>query len=404
MPVTYRDFRNVNMKMCINSIYGNYKPIGYNESCEVEVLDFTNLPANEQAAGQDVKFPVIRKKRTPIATTTISGGYAVDYRKAALGDMSDENELQDQVRIQIRNKAAKYVVETIYKAIKNATGVKYFFESSSNAANDHRAVTIEVANDGGAPDWHVSDKAMASLINLVTDICKRNNIKELKWQGNKALIGQIDKQNMTVHRWFAAKACPGDYLYNKHSYIANEVNKALGISTNASAPTQNSSSSRNYLMKGDKGEDVKILQENLNYMGYSCGNVDGDFGAKTDAALRKFQGTYKLVVDGKYGTNSKTKLESLVAAKKVNEPKQSVPTSSISVSSGKYIYNGIDYSLVFDPVYYTNKYSDLKRVFGTNATALFNHFVKFGMQEKRQASATFNLEVYNGTMSRKSTS
>lgn len=44
-------------------IYGNYKPIGYNESCEVEILDFTNIPANEQAAGQDVKFPVIRKKR-----------------------------------------------------------------------------------------------------------------------------------------------------------------------------------------------------------------------------------------------------------------------------------------------------------------------------------------------------
>lgn len=111
-------------------IYGNYKPIGYNESCEVEIPDFANLPANEQAAGQDVKFPVIRKKRVPIATTTISGGYAVDYRKAALGDMSDENELQDQVRVQIRNKAAKYVVETIYKAIKNVTGVKYFFEGA----------------------------------------------------------------------------------------------------------------------------------------------------------------------------------------------------------------------------------------------------------------------------------
>ena len=98
-------------------IYGNYKPIGYNESCEVEVPEFANLPANEQALGQDVKFPVIRKKRMPIATTTISGGYAVDYRKAALGDMSDENELQDQVRVQIRNKAAKYVVETIYNVL-----------------------------------------------------------------------------------------------------------------------------------------------------------------------------------------------------------------------------------------------------------------------------------------------
>ena len=72
------------------SIYGNYKNIGYNESCEVEVPDFANIDAKMQAAGQDVTFPVIKKKRVPVATTTISGGYAVDYRKAALGDMSDE--------------------------------------------------------------------------------------------------------------------------------------------------------------------------------------------------------------------------------------------------------------------------------------------------------------------------
>lgn len=107
---------------------------------------------------------------------------------------------------------------------------------SSNAANDHRAVTIEVANDGGAPDWHVSDKALASLIKLCADICKRNNIKQLLWQGNKALIGQVDKQNMTVHRWFAAKACPGDYLYNLHPYIAKEVNKLLSDDASTDEP------------------------------------------------------------------------------------------------------------------------------------------------------------------------
>ena len=110
--------------------------------------------------------------------------------------------------------------------------------ASSNPANDNRAVTIEVANDGGAPDWHISNKAMAALIELVTDICKRNRIKELKWQANKNLIGQVDKQNMTVHRWFAAKACPGDYLYNKHFYIAEQVNKKLGINTTATTPVQ----------------------------------------------------------------------------------------------------------------------------------------------------------------------
>ena len=112
-------------------IYGTYKPLGYNESCEIEITDFANLPANEQALGQDVEFPVVRKHREPIATTTISGGCAVDYRKAAFGDMSDENELQDQVRVQIRNKAALYVMRTVYNAIKNATGVKYMFEGDA---------------------------------------------------------------------------------------------------------------------------------------------------------------------------------------------------------------------------------------------------------------------------------
>ena len=98
---------------------------------------------------------------------------------------------------------------------------------TSNAANDHRAITIEVANNGGAPDWPVSDKAYAALLDLLTDICRRNRIKKLLWRGDKSLIGQVDKQNMTVHRWFAAKACPGDYLYNRHGEIAAEVNRRL---------------------------------------------------------------------------------------------------------------------------------------------------------------------------------
>lgn len=98
---------------------------------------------------------------------------------------------------------------------------------SSNAANDHRAITIEVASDTKHP-YAVNDKAFAALLDLVTDICKRNGIKKLLWRGDKALIGQIQKQNMTVHRWFANKACPGDYLYNRHGEIAAEVNRRLG--------------------------------------------------------------------------------------------------------------------------------------------------------------------------------
>lgn len=108
---------------------------------------------------------------------------------------------------------------------------------SSNKANDHRAVTIEVACTP-TPPYIVTDKAMDALIELIADICKRNQIKGLKWQANKNLIGQVNKQNMTVHRWFAAKECPGDYLYNKHYYIAEQVNKKLGINTTPTSPTQ----------------------------------------------------------------------------------------------------------------------------------------------------------------------
>ncbi len=98
---------------------------------------------------------------------------------------------------------------------------------SSNAANDNRAVTIECASDVSDP-FRVNDKVYAALIALCTDICKRNGIKELKWKGDPSLIGQPDKQNMTAHRWFANKACPGDYLYSHFADIANKVNIQLG--------------------------------------------------------------------------------------------------------------------------------------------------------------------------------
>ena len=106
---------------------------------------------------------------------------------------------------------------------------------TSSGANDNRAITIECASDTTSP-YAVNDKVYKALINLLVDICQRNGIKSLKWQANKALIGQVDKQNMTVHRWFANKACPGDYLYNLHGQIAAEVNKRLGVSSGAAAP------------------------------------------------------------------------------------------------------------------------------------------------------------------------
>lgn len=97
---------------------------------------------------------------------------------------------------------------------------------TSSSANDQRAVTIEVASDTKHP-YKITNGALQGTIKLCADICQRNGIKKLLWKGDKNLIGQVDKQNMTVHRWFSNKSCPGDYIYSKLGYIAEEVNKLL---------------------------------------------------------------------------------------------------------------------------------------------------------------------------------
>lgn len=107
---------------------------------------------------------------------------------------------------------------------------------SSNAANDNRAITIEVASDTKEP-YAVNAKAYAALIDLLVDICKRNGIKELVWSTNKAdRVNHKNGCNMTVHRDYANKSCPGTYLYERHAQIASEVNKRLESTNIKPAP------------------------------------------------------------------------------------------------------------------------------------------------------------------------
>ena len=99
---------------------------------------------------------------------------------------------------------------------------------TSSNANDQRAVTIEVASDATHP-YAVNSKAYDALLDLVTDICKRNGITKLVWSTNKnERMNHLNGCNMTVHRDYANKACPGDWLYNRHGEIAAEVNRRLG--------------------------------------------------------------------------------------------------------------------------------------------------------------------------------
>lgn len=111
---------------------------------------------------------------------------------------------------------------------------------SSNYANDNRAVTIEVASDTYDP-YRVNDKAYNALIKLVADICKRNGIKALKWSTSKSdRVNHLNGCNMTVHRDYANKSCPGDYLYNRMSNIASKVNALLGSSSGTTKATTKS--------------------------------------------------------------------------------------------------------------------------------------------------------------------
>ena len=114
---------------------------------------------------------------------------------------------------------------------------------SSSSANDQRAVTIECASDKTAP-WAFRDNVYQRLIELCVDICKRNGKNKLLWLADKqktlAYQPAADEMILTVHRWFANKACPGDWLYERLGDLAEKVTKALGGSSvpSGSDPTE----------------------------------------------------------------------------------------------------------------------------------------------------------------------
>lgn len=92
--------------------------------------------------------------------------------------------------------------------------------SSDSKENDNVAVTIEVCNDKVSPEWHVGFKTYNALIDLCTDICKRNGIKKLNYTGDAS-------GNLTMHCMFDSTECPGPYLKSRMGEIAKDVNRNL---------------------------------------------------------------------------------------------------------------------------------------------------------------------------------
>ena len=160
---------------------------------------------------------------------------------------------------------------------------------SSSADNDNRAITIEVSNSASGGDWPVSDKVLAKLIDLCVDICQRNGIAKLNYTGDKT-------GNLTMHKWFAATACPGAYLASKFPYIADEVNKRLKAEETpkkeeAAATATTTTVNVSILKKGAKGLQVMAVQQLLQCGGYALPKygADGDFGAETEGQVKAFQ-------------------------------------------------------------------------------------------------------------------
>lgn len=191
---------------------------------------------------------------------------------------------------------------------------------TSSSANDNRAITIEVASDTKHP-YAVNDKAYAALLDLVTDICRRNGIKKLVWSTVKNdRVNHLNGCNMTVHRDYANKSCPGDYLYNLHGEIAAEVNKRLG-QTEATDPKPITPAPAVSEIK--EGDLVKIAENAVYYSGKSVPGwvkdkhwyvveVEGDRAVIDDSE------------DGKNAINSPINIKYLTVVKAAENGSESV--------------------------------------------------------------------------------
>lgn len=137
--------------------------------------------------------------------------------------------------------------------------------ATSDGENDRRAVTIEVACENRHP-YKVKDAAYKALIDLVTDICRRNGIKKLVWSTSKAdRVNHRNGCNMTVHRDYENKACPGQWLYDRHGEIAAEVNRRLAEKQEDENMVRYKSIEE--MPKGYRAEAQELV--NLGFNGYS---------------------------------------------------------------------------------------------------------------------------------------
>jgi hypothetical protein len=195
---------------------------------------------------------------------------------------------------------------------------------TSSSANDQRAITIEIASDTKHP-YTMNDVAYKKLIDLCVDICKRNGKTKLLWFSDEKTAlkytPKSDEMLITVHRWFANKSCPGDWLFSRLGKVADEVTERLTPKkeTTKKETTKKETSkkesffpSRGYFAKGDVSPNVGKIATFMRKMfpSYTSEKALGNtYGDNLIKAVKEFQKRTGLKVDGYFGEKTLKKLE-----------------------------------------------------------------------------------------------
>lgn len=207
---------------CMN-VVNKYNLTSYDKGGSIMVPDSPLVAANHVMAS-----PNYTEKRKYKIDTIIIHCMAGLYDAKRCGELfaDPKRQASSHYGISSNGEIWQYVPEK-YRAW--TTGGNKKCNGWTGSDYDHRSITIEVSNTSLAPWYFVSAEAMTSIINLCTDICRRNGIPYLIWSNDKKLVGYANLQNVVVHRWFSSKSCPGNFIMQCLPNIVWAVNANLGL-------------------------------------------------------------------------------------------------------------------------------------------------------------------------------
>ncbi len=165
---------------------GTYKEIGYEVQPMVRTYKHESVRSQFQATHGDVPFAVTSWEEYPISTQNISSGYAVDYREIASGNLDKVSEGMEQVKIDMMNKAMYYVIYKLYSGIKNATGVKYFAETTGVTKDAVDDILTKVRRFGKPVimgDYSVVSQLNSDAFDIRTGLVSEAVLEELRKTG-----------------------------------------------------------------------------------------------------------------------------------------------------------------------------------------------------------------------------